>query len=107
MTIDYTLYANFLKEEGLSSAEIMYAVCLKKEGKAMTNAIYKFNELYDKKVIDGFPDSAINVLEMFYGKRILRMRPDTLCKKVEHLESTLTNNVNSESIKEAVEYYLK
>jgi hypothetical protein len=99
-------YVDFLKNKGLSTQEIIYAVSLRNEGVAMTKAIYKFNELYDKQEIDGFPDSSIAILEMFYGKRLKRMNFSTLEQKVSSLQKCLDSNIDIENIKYSVNYYL-
>lgn len=98
-------YVNFLKEKGFATHEILYAISIKNEGVAMTKAIYKFNELYDKSEIDGFPDSSIEVLEMFYGKRLKRMTEKTLIEKVTMLQKCLESEPYIENIIESVKLY--
>jgi hypothetical protein len=99
-------YADFLRSKGLTTPEIMYLVSIRSEGEAMTKAIYKFNELYDLREIDGFADSAIKVLGVFYGKRLKAMKPQTLREKVARLMGCIECNVDKEHVFETVEYYL-
>jgi len=99
-------FVDYLKQQGFSTAEIMYAVMVKNEGVTMTKAIYKFNELYDSGEIDGFPDSSIEVLEMFYGKKLKQMKEETLIKKVTYLQRCLESNIESQNIIDSVKYYL-
>ncbi len=99
-------FVEFLKSKGYTTPEIMYALSLRNVGVAMTKAIYKFNELYDSGNIDGFPDSSLEVLEMFYGKKLKKMSEKTLIKKVETLQRCLESNIDYEHITESVKYYL-
>lgn len=100
-------FVNYLKEKGYSSSEIMMAVSIKVYGITMTKAIYKFNELYDSRKIDGFPDSSIKILQKFYGKSLNKMKYKTLYKKVLILQKTLTDNPDKDFIKESIEYFLE
>ena len=99
-------YAQSLKEQGYSTAEIMYMVSVKSVGVTMTKANYKFNQLYDDGKIDGFPESSIKVLAMFYGeKNLKKMKFKTLYDKVYSLQQCLISDPDEVEIKEAVEYF--
>lgn len=99
-------YAQSLKEQGYSTAEIMYMVSVKSVGVTMTKANYKFNQLYDDGKIDGFPESSIKVLAMFYGeKNLKKMKFKTLYDKVYSLQQCLISDPDEDEIKEAVEYF--
>lgn len=106
MEKDLVGYAASLKEQGYTTSEIMYLVSVKSVGVIMTKANYKFNRLYDANKIDGFPESSINVLAMFYGeKNLKKMKFKTLYDKVYSLQRCMTSNPDEEAIKEAVEYF--
>ncbi len=106
MEIDLTAYATSLREQGYSTSEIMYLVSCKIQGVTMTKANYKFNYLYDAGKIDGFPESSIKVLAMFYGvKKLKEMKFKTLYDKVYYLQRCMTSNPDEDEIKEAVEYF--
>jgi hypothetical protein len=106
MEKDLVGYAASLKEKGYTTSEIMYLVSVKSVGITMTKANYKFNQLYDANKIDGFPESSINVLAMFYGeKNLKKMKFKTLYDKVYSLQRCMTSNPDEEEIKEAVEYF--
>lgn len=99
-------YAQSLKEQGYSTAEIMYMVSVKSVGVTMTKANYKFNQLYDDGKIDGFPESSIKVLAMFYGeKNLKKMKFQTLYDKVYSLQRCLLSEPDESEIKEAVKYF--
>mgnify|MGYP003404420456 CR=1 FL=1 len=106
MGIDLTAYAASLREQGYRTSEIMYLVSCKSQGLTMTKANYKFNYLYDTGKIDGFPDSSIKVLAMFYGeKNLKKMKFKTLYDKVYSLQRCMTTKPDEDEIKEAVEYF--
>ncbi len=106
MEQDLVSYAAGLKEQGYNTSEIMYLVSCKSQGITMTKANYKFNYLYDAGKIDGFPESSIKVLAMFYGeKNLKKMKFKTLYKKVYSLQRCMTSNPDEHEIKEAVEYF--
>jgi len=106
MDKDLIGYASSLREQGYATSEIMYLVSVKSVGLTMTKANYKFNRLYDTNKIDGFPESSINVLAMFYGeKNLKKMKFKTLYDKVYSLQLCMTSNPDEEAIKEAVEYF--
>lgn len=96
----------YLKEQGLTPFEIQYACSLAEYGKLMTSAIYDFDRKYSDREIDGFPDSALLVLEKHYGKRLKLMKFDTLFDKVYTLQRCLTEAPDENEITEAVRYYL-
>ena len=97
----------FLKEKGFSNYEIRFCVTIEVEGLVMAKAIYKFNELYDSGEIDGFPDSSIQILLIFYGNKLKKMKHETILEKVKTLQRTLESDIDEENINEAVEYYLQ
>ncbi len=106
MEQDLVSYAASLREQGYTTSEIMYLVSVKSVGVTMTKANYKFNQLYDANKIDGFPESSINVLAMFYGeKNLKKMKFKTLYDKVYSLQRCITSNPDEDEIKEAVEYF--
>lgn len=99
-------YINFLREQGLDDREIRIAIDLKVNGIYFTKAIYRFNAAYDKQEIDGFPDSAIEILEEVYGKKLELMKPKTILKKVLSLQQCLTTEPDEDECLEAVNRYL-
>lgn len=106
MGIDLTAYATSLRDQGYNTSEIMYLVSCKSQGVTMTKANYKFNYLYDAGKIDGFPESSIKVLAMFYGeKNLKKMKFKTLYDKVYSLQRCMTSNPDEDEIKEAVGYF--
>ena len=106
MEQDLVSYAAGLKEQGYNTSEIMYLVSCKSQGITMTKANYKFNYLYDAGKIDGFPESSIKVLAMFYGeKNLKKMKFKTLYEKVYSLQRCMTSNPDEDEIKEAIEYF--
>jgi hypothetical protein len=106
MEQDLVSYAASLREQGYNTSEIMYLVSVKSQGATMTKANYKFNALYDAGKIDGFPESSIKVLAMFYGeKNLKKMKFKTLYDKVYSLQRCMTSNPDEDEIKEAVEYF--
>jgi len=106
MEQDLVSYAASLREQGYTTSEIMYLVSCKGQGVTMTKAQYKLNRLYDANKIDGFPESSINVLAMFYGeKNLKKMKFKTLYGKIYSLQKCITSNPDEEQIKEAVEYF--
>lgn len=102
---DLAEYVSFLKSKNFSSAEIRYAIDVRVNGVTMTKAIYKFNELYDLGEIDGFPQSAIEILEKYFGKNLKKQKTETLIEKVTVLQTTITDIIDEEEIKNSVEYY--
>lgn len=103
---DIKEYVDNLRDSGFSSQEIRVAIDIKVNGITMTKAIYKFNEMYDTGKIDGFPDSSIDVLKMFYGKSLEKMKPKTLFKKIYQLQRCLVENPDEENITDAINNYL-
>jgi hypothetical protein len=85
----------------------LYNLSVEAVGKTMTAAMYDFNALYDNGEIDGFPESAIEVLQKHYGKRLEIMRTKTILNKVIDLQRCITDNVDNESCIEAVNYYIQ
>ena len=106
MKDDVKEFVEYLKSKDYSTDEILYFVSIRNEGEKMTQAIYKFNELYDNGEIDGFPESSIKVLEMFYGGRLKNMKTKTLEIKVQRLQGCLDSIIDYKNILESVEYYL-
>jgi hypothetical protein len=108
MKKDLPLYVQELKKMGFDTDEIMYLVSVKSVGVTMTKANYKFNQLYDAGKIDGFPDSSIKLLSMFYGeKNLKKMKFQTLYDKVYSLQRCVTECPDDAEIKEAVLYFLQ
>jgi len=100
-------FIEYLKKEGYKPNEIQYICSLNEYGKTMTLAIYDFDELHNDRLIDGFPDSSIQVLEKHYGsKRLKRMTFKTLYDKVYRLQRCLLSSPDIENITESVNYYL-
>lgn len=106
MEQDLAEYIDLLKAMGCTGGEIIYLVSIKNQGVTMTKVSYKFNALYDAGEIDGFPDSSIKVLSMFYGKNNLKkMKFETLYDKVRALQRCLTSDPDDQAIIESVKYF--
>lgn len=103
-----TEYVEELKKAGYSTSEIMYMVQVKLQGTTLTKAQHKFGELYNKGKIDGFPESSIKVLAMYYGeKNLKKMSRGLLISKVRSLQGCITDFVDMEIVEEDVDYFLQ
>lgn len=99
-------YASYLKEQGFDAGEIQTAILVATEGKTMAKVILVFNHEYDNQIIDGFPQSSIEVLCRFFGnKKVKSWKRETLVSKVARLQSCLEANYDKESIEDAVNYF--
>lgn len=99
-------FRDYLKNQGFTNDEIQMAIDIKTNGITMVKAMYLFNELYDGGKIDGFPDSSIEVLEKFYGRRLKKMKFNTIYDKVYTLQRTIIDKPDEYYIRESVKYYL-
>lgn len=100
-------YIKFLQSRGVSSEEIRFAIDVQVHGLLFTKAIYLFNEMYNKQEIDGFPDSALRVLQSVYKKRLDKITRETLIQKVRFLQSTISDSYDMEEVVRVVEYFLE
>lgn len=69
---DLHTFVDYLKSKGLTPFEIQYTCSIREHGLTMTKAIYDFDRKYSDQEIDGFPDSAIEILEVHYGEKRLK-----------------------------------
>ena len=102
-------FIDFLKKEGYNSSDIMFMASVATLGDKLAIAYEEFGALYDSNKIDGFPPSAIEVLEKIYGKSLKKKSKKWMIKKVTYMQRMIIETINDdlkEYIEESVDNYL-